>query len=110
MAVTNVQVQASLDQDVRPMCNELVKLLQRINMFIASKDDIGAYLSGVNNFVDIRQDAAHQALGTDWLAFVTIATVYQKLVAGTATTQDVTNFVGQWPIVLKLCTRDLTGI
>jgi len=111
MAATNAQVQSSMDQDVRPICNELIKLTNRVAMFTAGAADIYSYLSGENSYADNRTDGPpHLATNSDWLAFNALAVVWPKIVAGTATTGDVATFAAQWPIVQKLCTRDLTGI
>lgn len=105
MAVTDTQIQNSFDQDVRPLCNTLVVLLQRLNQFAAGADDLYA---GINDssWADARTDGPpHLAEKSDWYAFNTFQTMLKKCIAGTATSQDIADLAAQWAIVQKLATR-----
>lgn len=115
--VTAKQVQNSFDQDVRPACNASVLLVQRLKQFAAGAGDLWA---GVNDaeWSDQRDDGpAHLAAKSDWYAFNTYQDKLLQVLTAlpeVGTDAEVAALVralrGQWPIVLKLATRDLTGV
>lgn len=97
------------------MCNTVVKLIQERNQFVASRDDIYNYLNGENNFADNRTDPPHLAEDSDWLAFNAFIDSLGSIISGSGGDANakaglVDAVRGQWPIVQKLCTRELTGV
>ena len=95
-AATNAQVQAFVDQRVRPRCEQIRALVLAMQDDIAALGDIYANLTNNPTWVDNRTDGPpHLLTANDVLAYNTFVND-----ANTAMSKDV-----QYPVVLAACVR-----
>lgn len=109
MAATDAQVQAFVDQRLRPRCEAYRALMASIQDDQNAISDVYAAVTEQNpTWTDNRTDGPpHLLTPSDVAALNTIEAVLLKVNAGTATTADVTNMFGQLPILEKACVRPL---
>lgn len=100
MSASNAQVQAFVDNRIRPRCEQVRALVIAIADDIAVIDDIYAALNVQSpTWADGRTDSPpHLAAPTDVLAINSLLHAIQ----------DAVNNSGQYPIAQKLCVRPAT--
>lgn len=106
---TDQQVQNDVNQQVRPICEQMRALQIAAAGFKTSFDDVYAALTANPvTWTDNRTDGPpHLATASDVLAFNTFVTGLLAMMGGGGNANDMANAVAQWPIVLKLCVRPL---
>lgn len=113
MAATNAQVQAYVDQRVRPRCEQIRALYLAVKDDKASFDDIYANLNNAPTWDDSRSDnPPHLLTPGDVLGWNTFITGLIALVEGTAFENGAgdeaaacANAATQYPVVVKSCVR-----
>jgi hypothetical protein len=98
MAATDAQVQAFVNDRLRPRCEQALRLKQLLDQDIASIGDVYANVSAVNpTWTDTRSDAPpHLMTPSDVLALNTFINNIRDALRDNA----------QWPIVQKCVVRE----
>lgn len=106
MAATNLQVQAYVDQRVRPRSNNVVDLINELTQDQAVIGDVYANLTNSPTWTDNRTDGpAHLAVPNDVLAWNTFVVRTLQFWNGTLDPANIADAPAQLAIIKKLSTR-----
>lgn len=106
MAATNQQVQVYVDTRIRPRAEQFRNLVLACADDKTAIEDVFAAATQPTNWTDQRADGPPHLLAlSDILVYNSIVSLFAKFVAGTATSQDVADFAGNWPVFQHACVR-----
>lgn len=107
MAATNQQVQVYCDSRIRPRAEQFRALaIACADDKLAIEDVYQNVVDAESTFEDSRTDGPPSLLTRqDVLVYNSIISIYAKIIAGTATAQDVIDFAANWPVFQAACVR-----
>jgi hypothetical protein len=108
MAVaTNQQVQTYVDTRIRPRAEQFRALAQACAGDKIAIEDIYAHaVQPTPTWTDNRTDGPpHLLTVQDALVYNSIISIFAKVIAGTATSQEITDFAANWPVFQRACVR-----
>lgn len=115
-AATDPQMQTFADQRVRPVAELGREFFARMADDKNAIDDVYARAISANRWNDGRDDgpptlmqSGDSANPDHMLVYNTIAEKMAKVIAGTATAQDIADIAANWPVLMDCCVRPLEG-
>lgn len=106
---TDQQMQVFADQRIRVRAEAARALVDAMRDDKAALDSVYDRAANGSAWNDGRTDGPPKLLGSqDVLVYNSVATLLLKCIDGTATSQDITDLHGNWPVFQSACVRPVS--